>query len=61
MGEALTLATPDTRQKTLLYAPDHGNEVRHVGNHVGHSPRTEAAYAVPVMDWQCVADTAAGT
>jgi heptose-I-phosphate ethanolaminephosphotransferase len=50
--EALRQATPDTQQKTLLYASDHGNEVGHVGNHVGHSPRTEAGYAVPVMLWQ---------
>ena len=43
-------STPEGRF-TLLYASDHGNEVGHQGNHVGHSPKTQAGYAIPVLLW----------
>jgi heptose-I-phosphate ethanolaminephosphotransferase len=49
---ALRESSPRDAARTLLYASDHGNEVGHTGNHVGHSPRTEAGYAVPVILWQ---------
>ena len=48
----LKSSDPDKQKKTLLYAADHGNDVGHTSNRVGHSPHTEAGYAVPVIFWQ---------
>ncbi|WP_291588292.1 phosphoethanolamine transferase [Comamonas sp. UBA7528] len=35
-----------------MYLSDHGQEVGHVGNHVGHSPGTAAGYRIPAIVWQ---------
>lgn len=35
-----------------MYLSDHGQEVGHVGNHVGHSPRTAGGYRIPAIVWQ---------
>lgn len=45
------LRTQTTGTQHFIYASDHGNEVGHVRNFAGHSPTTEAGYAVPVIYW----------
>ncbi|MEG2818100.1 MAG: sulfatase-like hydrolase/transferase [Comamonas sp.] len=35
-----------------MYLSDHGQEVGHVGNHVGHSPGTAGGYRIPAIVWQ---------
>jgi heptose-I-phosphate ethanolaminephosphotransferase len=46
------MTIPNDGQRTFLYTSDHGNEVGHVRNYAGHSPKTEAGYRVPVIIWQ---------
>jgi heptose-I-phosphate ethanolaminephosphotransferase len=40
-----------TGERHFVFASDHGNEVGHVRNFAGHSPATEAGYAVPLIYW----------
>ncbi len=45
------LRTLKDGDRHFVYASDHGNEVGHVRNFAGHSPATEAGYAVPLIYW----------
>lgn len=45
------LRTGTRGESQFVFASDHGNEVGHVRNFAGHSPATEAGYAVPVIYW----------
>jgi len=38
-------------EKKWLFLPDHGNEVGHTRNAIGHSPNTEAGYSIPLLLW----------
>ncbi len=39
------------KHATWVYFSDHGQEVGHVGNHVGHSASTADGYRVPLLVW----------
>jgi heptose-I-phosphate ethanolaminephosphotransferase len=45
------LRTTTSGNRHFVFASDHGNEVGHVRNFAGHSPATEAGYAVPLIYW----------
>lgn len=45
------LRAHNTGTQHFIYASDHGNEVGHVRNFAGHSPNTEAGYAIPLIYW----------
>lgn len=53
LGEmhAALKALPGDEARAWLYVSDHGNEVGHERDFVGHSPISEAGYAVPVLYW----------
>lgn len=46
------LAQQSQGARSLLYFSDHGQEVVHNSDHVGHSSHTAAGYKVPVFIWQ---------
>lgn len=41
----------ESGDRHFVFVSDHGNEVGHVRNFAGHSPTTEAGYAVPLIYW----------
>lgn len=45
------LRSNEDGDRQFVFASDHGNEVGHVRNFAGHSPATEAGYAVPLIYW----------
>lgn len=45
-------AAPAASDRAFLYLSDHGQEVGHAVDRVGHSPGTEAGYRIPAMLWR---------
>ena len=37
--------------RSLIFISDHGNEVGHRSNHIGHNANTQAGYRIPIIMW----------
>ena len=45
------IGTPKDAYRSFVFVSDHGNEVGHERNYIGHSPHTQAGYQVPLIVW----------
>ena len=51
VSATLDLTRQHGKKAAWVYFSDHGQEVGHVGEHVGHSAWTADGYRVPVLLW----------